>query len=216
MLGDSALILAAGMQRSASTWLYNVARLIVCSSPAVAQQFSCGWVGDLKDIPEKRYMLIKVHGYNERLVELSRFILYSYRDIRDVIASLARKFDWVPSMQLADGLVEQHEKWTRVAQFVMKYESMLNDKEVIVLRLARMLGFDDVDPVEIIRQTEELGYHSPGPKNGACHAINLYHPGHMTDGRHGSWKSVIEPGLVRAIEDRHREWFERHGYPLGG
>ena len=97
MLNDSALILAAGMQRSASAWLYNAARLLLTSSPSVAEQFSCGWIGDWEQIPKKNYMLIKVHDFNKSLAGQSKCILYSFRDIRDVIASGIKKI-WLGSI----------------------------------------------------------------------------------------------------------------------
>src|SRR5210317_631864 len=109
MLNDSALILAAGMQRSASTWLYNAARLVLTSSPSVAEKFSCGWIGDWQQIPKQNYMLIKIHEFNKSLADQSKYILYSFRDIRDVIASGMRKFGWIPSLEVADNLINQHE-----------------------------------------------------------------------------------------------------------
>ena len=53
-IGHVALGRFLGMRRSASTWLYNAARLLLSSSPSILQQFSCGWIGDWKKIPKKR------------------------------------------------------------------------------------------------------------------------------------------------------------------
>lgn len=109
-LGDSALILAASMPRSASTWLYNVARLLIARLPEAKDQFSCGWVGDWQAIPKKPYMPIKIHDYHQGFADASRLVLYSYRDIRDALASVKRKFDRQPSLALADHWIAQDEK----------------------------------------------------------------------------------------------------------
>ena len=202
-LDGSVLILAAGMSRSASTWLYNAARLLLCSSPTIAQDFSCGWVDDLRKIPKKRYMLIKLHGYDQRLVNQATKVLYSYRDIRDVLASIQRKYGHAPTMERADHEVQQHELWTGVADFVIRYESMLSNKKRIVDQLAQTLGVEFFDSTAIVEEIEQLDYTSDGPRNRIYHEVNLLHAGHMTDGRHGAWKSAGDDALFRRIEEKH-------------
>lgn len=208
------LVLSAGMIRSASTWLYNVLRLILLSEPTVAGDFSCGWIGDLQKIPLKRHMLVKVHAYNQKLVDQARLVFYSYRDIRDALASNARKFGAKPSINLADNLISQHNKWVHVADFSMKYEEMLKDKKNLVSGIAAMLKIAVSDPEMVCRQIDEMSYESEGEKNDAYHQTNLFHRGHMTDGRYRSWKGVIDKELEKAIVDRHLEWFEKNNYPI--
>jgi len=214
MFNGPVLILAAGMERSASTWLYNAARLLISNSPELALHFSYGWIGDWNQIPKKNIMLIKVHDFNKPLVDKSKCILYSYRDIRDVIASCQRKFNMTPSLELADNLVVKHENWMKVADFIMRYETMLHKKEDIVADLARLFGFANVDPAEIIESIDGLNYKSEGDKNNMYNMTNLYHDGHITDGRHGSWKGLIDDNLIHQIEQKHQNWFKKHGYQL--
>lgn len=211
---DSGLILAAGMPRSASTWLYNAVRLLISRLPGMDQQFSCGWIGDWRQIPRRRIMLIKVHDYHKQLVEQASCILYSYRDVRDAIASSLRKFGQPPTLEVADEYLSQYEKWTGVADFVMRYETMLEDRTGMVMQIARQLGIADTDPDGITAAIAELGYRSEGPRNRHYHTTNLFHAGHITDGRHGSWKGVLDEPLVRAIEERHKAWFEKCGYTI--
>lgn len=211
---ESAFITAAGMPRSASTWLYNVARLLLCSSPSIAKSFSCGWIKDLGNIPGKKYMLIKVHAYNQNLVDQSKCIIYSYRDIRDSLASLYRKFGQIPSIKAADALVVQHQRWMNVADFVMCYESMLEDKVTVIKQLAKLFGMENIDPDQIIKSIEQMSYQSEGSKNANYHNVNMYHIGHVTDGRHGSWKGVLDDDLLKQIEEKHRGWFDKLGYSI--
>jgi hypothetical protein len=42
--------------------------------------------------------------------------------------------------------------------------------------------------------------------------VNLLHKGHITDGRHGSWKGVLPDGCVAAIEKEFRGWMALRGY----
>jgi hypothetical protein len=207
------LFLAAGMQRSGSTWLYNAARLILAHSPEISRQFSFGSLGDLKVIPAKPYMLIKLHEFNKYLAEKSDVILYSYRDIRDVVASLKRKFDSVPTLELSDYLVAQDEKWSAIANYTMRYEDMLHDKATVISNLISELNQQDVmNATDVLTQLEKLSYESPGSKGSIYHNTNQYHQGHITDGRHRSWDGQIGPGLIAQIEKRHEDWFRKRGY----
>lgn len=210
----SVLVLAAGMPRSASTWLYNAVRLLITSSPSMSRQFSCGWIGDWRKLPKRRYMLLKIHGYNETLVNQSESIVYSYRDIRDVMASRLRKFGRAPSIEFADSLIRQYEQWMGVAEIVMRYESMLIDKESIINQLARLLDLQDIDSETLLERMRHLSYESPGSKSAVYHSTNLYHKGHITDGRPGSWKGILDVDFVKQVEERHLKWFEQCGYPL--
>ena len=159
-------------------------------------------------------MLIKVHDFNKSLAGQSQYILYSFRDIRDVIASGIRKFGWVPSVEVADNLIIQHERWMNVADFVMRYETMLHDKENIIADLARLFDIKNVDPAGIVNSIEQLNYQSQGDKNEMYHKTNLYHSGHITDGRHGSWKGLIDPALIQKIEEKHQGWFKKYNYSV--
>ena len=113
---DSGLILSAGMPRSASTWMYNADRLIFANKPQTQYNFGCGWVDVLKEIPSKPLMLIKIHDYVEELASQAAIILYSYRDIRDAIASQVRKWGVKPTLEIADHIVYQHSTWMGIAR----------------------------------------------------------------------------------------------------
>jgi len=179
-LEGSVVILAAGMPRSASTWLYNAARLLLCSSPETTKNFSCGWIGDLKTIPKKRFMLIKLHGFDSGLVNQATKVLYSSRNIPDALASSQRKFGNVPTRERADCFAQQEEQWTEIADFVMRYEVMLSNKTDIIERLAETLDIQNYDSEAIIIELEQLDYTNEGPKNRTYHQVNLFHRGHRT------------------------------------
>ncbi len=209
---DDYRVLVPGMPRSASTWLYNAARLLL--SHHVGSDFSCGWIEDITKIPPRRHMLIKAHKYDPATVDWSTRILYSYRDIRDVIASMSRKFGLEPSMEFADRLVLNHEQWAKTADFMMPYDAMLADKESVVADLAELLSVDASCAGEVVREIAGLSYESEGPKNEKYNEFNLFHQGHITDGRMKSWDGDVAADLIRRVEDKHRDWFERWGFPI--
>jgi hypothetical protein len=210
------IILSAGMQRSGSTWLYNAARLLLTNSPLTRDITSYGWIGDLPTIPRKRIMLIKIHAFDDRIMNIDarKIILYSYRDIRDVLASSKRIWNQEPSVDLAAHLINNDLLWRRCADFIMRYESMICDQHAMLKELASFLKINKVETYEIISQIGQLNYDNTGRKNQTYHMENLLHKGHITDGRHGSWKGILDLNLVKQIENKYRDWFIQNNYPL--
>ena len=87
------------MPRSGSTWLYNAARLLLRRAPQGGADLSGGWIGDWRRLPKRRRLLLKVHEFDPFLAKKARLVLYSYRDLRDALASCRRKFDIEPSLE---------------------------------------------------------------------------------------------------------------------
>lgn len=220
----SVLVTSAGMPRSASTWMYNVTRLLMANQPDIASDFSYGWIGDWEKLPKKRYMLIKVHSFSPDLVNASTAIFYSYRDIRDAIASQQRKFGGIPDLGWANHYVKLHEDWMQVADYALKYEDMLEDKERIIramidaLHHKGIIAYTSSDhetlPAAIIDELDTLKYESEGDRNAMYNEKNLFHKGHITDGRYGAWKDSLDPALAAEIAKTYAEWFEKYGYPI--
>lgn len=208
------ITLAAGMPRSASTWLYNAARLVLCSSPIIARQFSGGWIADLNSLPRRRFMLLKIHDYHPQLVAKSAHVLYSYRDLRDVIASFLRHFGRALSLEEIDALMIQDQLWRQKADFTMQYERMMQDPAAVVEDIARVLKIPEVNSQAIVAEIASMDYDSPGPKTLGHHQINLFHRGHITDGRHGSWHQVLTPDMEKILVAKYHDWFVENGYTV--
>lgn len=216
MTKDKTLILVTGMPRSGSTWLYNAARILIENTPSMANQFGCGWIGDWEKLPKKKIMLIKTHDYDHELVGYSRYILYSYRDLRDAMASAYRKFELVPSMEVADRFIDDDRRWIEVSSYAMHYETMLHNKEEIIKKLISVLKLSDTDPAKVIADIQLLHYGSTGEKNIDHNMTNLFHENHATtDGSHGLWKTSLDSNLVKEIEEKHKDWFLKNGYTIG-
>lgn len=205
------LILAAGMPRSGSTWLYNAVRLLARESAASPTDVACAWVGDSEKLPDARVRILKIHDFAPELAEQANCIVYSYRDVRDAMASMARKFETQLTLDLARHLIRQHSCWCSVANYVMRYEQMVLDPEAELHRLQTALGLNEIEVASVLKQLSGLDYDSPGSKNETYHSENLFHRGHITDGRVGSWGAQLSAELEGEIVAEDREWFERFG-----
>ena len=204
-------IVSAGMPRSGSTWLYNAIRLIAIENNIFGDSTPCGWCEDV-DSNESSW-LIKIHTFDSLLSRNSDFIFYSYRDLRDALASNLRKFSTPIDISLVDTFIEWDNKWRKVADYSMKYEDMLKNPEQEIKNIGKLLGYSGNAHV-IIDAIKKLNYDSNGSRNETYNEKNLFHKNHITDGRIGSWKGQIEPELLIEIEDRYKDWFLNNGYNL--
>lgn len=222
----SEIFLAAGMPRSASTWLYNAVRLLLCSREQIAPHFSGGWISDIGKIPRKPFMLLKLHDYFPPLVQQAVGIFYSYRDIRDVLVSLERKFAQAPTLEGAEQLLFADQRWRLKADFVLRYEDFLAGEaaslaaladvvqRILTAHLKQAVLLGEAELASVLAQLQSLAYDAPGPRNQIYHLENLYHQGHRLDGRAGIWREALEPELVAAIADKYGDWFVQHGYEV--
>ena len=205
------VILAASMPRSGSTWLFNIARLLIINSREnMADNFSSGWIDDVETIPTKPLMMLKVHNFRQTYIDQASFVFYSFRDVRDALASSHRKFNQEPTLEIASSVIENHERWIKCAGFIMKYEDMANNKIALVDGLAEKLGIKSYDAASTISQVDNMKAQNVNSRN--FDPNNLYHEGHITDGRHGSWENSISKELESQIVEKHYDWFKRYGY----
>ena len=205
------LIVSAGMPRSGSTWLFNVIRILLENSNYYSSKFSAGWIDDV-DLSESN-ALVKIHNFDEKLTTESDLIFYSYRDLRDAIASAYRKFNRKPSLDYATFLIEQDAMWKAKASFVMRYESMLADPQLIIAEVSKTLNINDVSADNVIQKVNALSYNSSGDKNGTYNKSNLYHQGHKTNGAYRSWEDGLDESLANRIYLEFESWFESNQYP---
>lgn len=204
------LYLSGGMPRSASTWLFNAIRLTLLSSPSITKNLSSGWIHD--NVLPNAYTLLKTHSFNKPLIDQAKLVAYSFRDVRDAVSSAKRKFGREPTVEWCTKWIKLHEHWIKKAHIIMRYEDMLVNKRPFVEQIINHLGIA-ANPDDIIEQTLQL-YKDQKTVKGIHNKITLYHPNHITDGKHGTWKRTLDPSLIKAIETKHKEWFKQNNYPL--
>jgi hypothetical protein len=205
----STIVLAGGMPRSGSTWLFNAARLLLRDRGGL----SSGWIADWHSLPTAPTVLLKVHDFDPLLAKRAVVVLCSYRDVRDVLASSKRMFDTAPTLAEARRLLDQDRRWRRSAHLAMRYESMLADPQAVVTDLATVLKVGPCDAAAVVAAVDRL---SRGTDRTAetYDRETLLHPGHVTDGRHGSWAGWLDRELVARIEGACGAWLTDNGYPL--
>jgi len=208
----SGLILSAGMPRSGSTLLYNLARLTLESILGDDSVLSCGWIDDIRTSPLGECTLMKLHDYEPDLASQASLIIYSYRDVRDAIASQQRKFHSKPTLSLTERYLEEYRLWTNVAHIKVRYESFDAPAQArFVKELAEYFGSKPVDSDFVVSQAESL--RERGPSDSVRYdPLTLLHHGHVTNGQPGAWRNQLDTELVRAIESTYASWLADHGY----
>lgn len=204
------LIITAGMPRSGSTWLYNATRLLVESSGPF--DIGAGWISDFDTFKHHDIVILKMHYFEPTFVKSASLILYSFRDIRDALASLKRKFNMEPSLKAAQHFIVNDKRWRSKASFIMRYEDMMESPDKILSQLARVLGVQRYNAGKIIDSIGTMNYTSGQHRNDTYNLENLLHRDHITDGRHGSWEGHVSQEIITQIEHECSEWLEQNGY----
>lgn len=206
--GFRPLILSTGMPRSASTLLYNILRL--CLTAKHGDNLSVGWIGHVDDLNKNKINLIKTHNIHPILAHRASYIFYTYRDVRQSLASASIKFATMPpSIGMCRRWVNQYQLAKKHADLMFSYEQIVHDTERQIGRIADVLKVK-VNPKEIIGHLPKVRAERGRSKN--FDKLTQMH------GRHGSgihpneWKTVLEYGLQQQIETEFAWWFKETGY----
>ncbi len=206
------LVVAAGMPRSGSTWLYNAARILLESTGKF--DIGAGWISDYNTFQHHDLVILKIHFFNQDIANNGTAVLYSYRDIRDALASFKRKFGVAPTIDLARRFLASDRDWRQRSHFIMRYEDMIREEEETILQLAQLFEITGVDAKSISERIKAMNYDTGNQKTPVYNLENLLHKNHITDGRHGSWEGHVPPSLVERIETEFADWLVANGYTL--
>jgi len=211
--GNRKLILAASMPRSASTWMYNVTRILL--QQKYGDDLAGGWIKDYHEMPKKPVSLVKIHHFDAAYARRANTVLYSYRDVRDSFASSIRKFNVKPRVKYAHKLIRYDEGWKNAADCVMRYEDFVENQAQEIRKIADTLDIKNYSVENILQQIADLKG-SAKSKEKSHDKQSLFHKNHATTkGGHGNWSSEINGELLHQIETECREWFIENEYPLG-
>lgn len=204
------LIVTAGMPRSGSTWLYNAVRLLLEYTGKL--DIGAGWISDFNSFKNHDVVILKIHYFKPVIANNATMILYSYRDIRDALASFKRKFGNEPSIEQARKFIHNDNIWREKASFIMKYEDMIAAQEKTLEKITGFLGITNANLIQIIQDINNMTYEKGEKRNDLYNMENLLHKNHITDGRHGSWDGYVPKELIREIENEFNEWLQSNGY----
>ena len=209
------IYICAGMKRSGSTWVYNAVRSIL--QRAQAPDLAAGWIADQDQLLKHQTVILKTHVYDAALATRADVTLISHRDLRDVAASLHRKFNVALSTEGVRETFNDYMNWKKGAAYDLRYEQLLVDRIPELRKIASVLKLPAVtvttlDFTAIDREIAAEKFNEDRSQGQTYDSVNLLHTGHITDGKHGSWKNTLSPELVAAVEREFREWMVAEGY----
>jgi hypothetical protein len=158
------LVLCSGMQRSGSTLQYELVKKILISCEKSFIEYGYAESGDEENIlnflgrKTADFYLVKTHDFLD-INEVNKVVIYSWRDIIDVAASIKNKFGKKDKILLTtlDQCVGEHYKIIKIADVVQVYSYLINDKTRCLLELAESLGVNsnDLNVDNIIESSEK-------------------------------------------------------------
>jgi len=209
------IYVCGSMYRSGSTWLYNAMRLTL--EHAGVPDFAAGWITDKDKLLAHKNSLVKIHEFSSELASPGNVILTAHRDLRDVAASLCRKYNFSFELQPLRDTVRAHAQWARLAPYDLHYENLHQDKLRELRAVAENMRLPDAIvaalPYQaILEKIDRLEFSKDRSAGRHFDSVTLLHPGHFTDGRHGSWNQTLPVDFVRAIEKEFGPWLTSRGY----
>lgn len=154
--------------------------------------------------------------------------LYTYRDPRDVVASLFRKGRYKPddpergarpSRLIVRRELRGDDFWTsRSDVWVGRYEDFRDDVPGLVRALAGYLAIevDDARVGQIVRDVD-LAAQEERARAAREHGVDddlRVTSNHITDGREGAWRDTLTSEELVAIEAESARWLVEHGYDV--
>lgn len=197
------------MYRSGSTWLFNVVRLaMIHAGKAPLVLSSIDPESDAK-FEASGNVILKTHIWKHSY-QIADWIFASHRDLRDVVASHHRKFGSTPSIAVANEAFGRYLPFTFFSAYDMRYETMMSDQKAEMENIIRLIGLQ-CDSDNVLSELLALKFNK-AMDGSEQDSVNFLHPGHITDGRHGSWKGIVPDAVVSEIETAHAAWLRENGY----
>lgn len=194
-------ILSAGMNRSGSTWLYNALRLMV------ERDYVRGFVSGNDTPLNVKNALIKIHGINEDYIKWADYIFYTYRDIRDVVASLVRRTGEIPPESKINNNMMAWNRYVVEADLVIEYNRIINEPEKVISDIGKIIGIKP-DIEMILKELNEM----KNKKLKNTDPVTLMRINHVTDGRSGIYKKDLDSDFIDWIEKKYRCWLLTNDY----
>lgn len=160
------IVVVAGMKRSGSTWMFNVARIAL---ERAGIGFEVGEYDLYKAKPDAN-LLIKTHWWHGNLADDADVILSSERDVEDVYASLHRFWGRRPTGREVAKIVEHHRRWHKAADHRMSYGDLLADPAAAAAGIVAALGVD-ADPACVLADVQAI----EPPASGQDAVTLLFH-----------------------------------------
>lgn len=221
------------MHRSGSTLVWQIARHLMADQPGLrnprglsTSEFPAA-AANSDDL-----LMAKVHFRpameKDDFPQVGAKYLYTYRDIRDVIASLYRKGRAKPgdpergarnSRLGARREMRGDAFWrSRDDVWIRKYEDFRDDVPGLVRDLAAYLEVS-ISPERVAEIVADVDLEAQqqraivAKQHGVDDDLRVT-SNHITDGRAGAWRDTLTPEELSAIEGETARWLVEHGYEV--
>ena len=229
-------IFCGGMYRSGSSLQYNIASEIIERLkigtrekyyPIHEEYFKNKFNEDYKTF--KSHILSK--EIEEEIKNNNAYVLLTYRDIRDVMASWQKKnnliFTVEDGLKWAGNTIRTFQKWENISckkKLISKYEIFSGNIKKEVARISEFIGFDIenkiADKIEEILKVENLNKRLESLSNDQIEVDNnlswdkktLIHLNHFHDGSIGKYKNELDIELQKMVKKEFNSWLCNHGY----
>jgi hypothetical protein len=237
-------IFCVGMLRSCSTWQYEVASHLVerrGKGKRIGYLEGPDYLAQPAPVPGL-WRVLKAHHRHEafaRQIELGNARpIYSYRDLRDVVFSMAHKFGLSFEQIHATGRVQQlldDDAFWRSCPGVLiqRYENIVSQPVSCVRQIADFLDISlDLQEAgkiaseysfesnlkrthQLTRRLRREGVDLSLANNLLRHDPNtLLHWNHLRTGKVGAWRDQATIEQRRLLAEWFHPWLEKHGYEL--
>ncbi|MEA5510198.1 sulfotransferase domain-containing protein [Crocosphaera sp. UHCC 0190] len=233
------LIICCGMMRSGSTLQYQL-------TLAILEKTNKGTgLGEIRDgdcqqllqtQSDDQMQVLKVHqfrhlkGVETAITQGQAKGIYTYRDIRDVTASLMkmRKATFEKLMfhtREIEECIRDFYHWTNLDHLLIsRYEIMVNDLTQEALRIADHLNINlsqqeaqvIADEYSIERQKSRISSWKNNQVNDSkfYDPKSLLHANHIDSGKLNKWVNTLTPLQVAYLETTAKDWLISQNYPL--
>jgi hypothetical protein len=226
------IVVVCGQHRSGSTLAWQIAHELLSGSRSVsAPMRTRSRHLRLHALRPRHVRMIKVHFSSSLRTrdfpQRGARYLYTYRDPRDVVASLIRKGRYQVGQpkrspkalrQLVRRELRGDAFWrTRDSVWIGRYEDFSRDIPGLVRSLAAFLGVavDEGDVARIcdfVDVERQRGRVADVSSSGIDPDLRIT-SNHITDGEEGAWRRTLTPEELAAVERVAGDWMTAHGYP---
>jgi len=215
------LIIVCGMYRSGSTLIYQIVANLIGYDKGLGLRWTRQ---DLERIQKTGDTgILKIHTPvpdMEQIVRDRRYI-YSYRDIRDVFASMSVKRYRNSDGKLSPllnvgricGCIESDAYFRARSSLIVRYESEIESLNVLVERVASSLGIESYDRSIAERLSLQNVKQFTDSLPDKDYGRTLFCRHHVSDGK-SKFRQFLSNAYIRIIEHYAGDWLLQNGYEL--
>jgi len=212
------IVLSAGIDRSGSTLMYNMIRLILREkfnnelfSTWIDLRSIDLWNEQVKKTQQQKIstILLKTHNLPAYMQKNIKHIFTCYRDVRTVMVSLNRFFNTEISFERIKSLIYKTEEVINNSNLCLKYNDLIKDPITCIDKISNEL--------KININSEQIRDKCLSLKNTSKYYFDqttLLFPNHMTNTKDEDWRNIFNLTLQKRVNKEFSWWFEKHGYPV--